>query len=81
MSKHNAALSSATQYAMPPELSGIWGAEYLNTKLPLSTLLREGYSVKMKKNSRNLFSYLLFHFNRQYNLVVLFPKLVVTYNI
>ena len=30
-----AALSSATQHAMPPELGGKWGTECLNTRFPL----------------------------------------------
>ena len=42
------ALSSATQHAMPPELGGKWGTEYLNTRFPLPTLLCAGYSVKQK---------------------------------
>ena len=32
----SAALSSATQHAMPPEIDGKWGTEYLNTRFPLS---------------------------------------------
>ena len=42
-----AALSSATQYAMPPELGGKRGTEFLNTKFPLPTLLCAGYNVKL----------------------------------
>ena len=45
----SAALSSATQHAMPPEIGGKWGTECLNTKFPLPTLLCAGYSVKLKK--------------------------------
>ena len=39
VSRHRAALSSATQHAMPPELGGKWGAECLNTRFPLSVKL------------------------------------------
>ena len=49
MSKQSAALSSATQYATPPELGGKWGTRCLNTRFPLPTLLCAGYSVKLKK--------------------------------
>ena len=42
----SAALSSATQHAMPPEIGGGWGTECLNTRF---TLLCAGYSVKLKK--------------------------------
>ena len=42
-----AALSSATQNAMPPELGGKWGTECLNTRFPLPTMLCAGYSVKL----------------------------------
>ena len=45
----SAALSSATQHAMPPELGGKSGTECLNTRFPLPTLLCAGYSVKIKK--------------------------------
>ena len=41
--------SSTTQHAMGPEISGIWGAEYLTTRLPLPTVLYAGYNVKLKK--------------------------------
>ena len=34
MLRKSAALSSATQYAMLPELGGKWGKESLNTKVP-----------------------------------------------
>ena len=43
----SAALSSATQHAMPPEIGKKWGTECLNTRFPLPTLLRAGYSVKL----------------------------------
>ena len=33
------ALNSATQHAIPPELSGKWGTEGINTMFPLPTLL------------------------------------------
>ena len=42
-----AALSSATQHAMPPELGGKSGTECLNTRFPLPILLCAGYSVKL----------------------------------
>ena len=43
----SAALSSATQHAMPPEFGRKWGTECLNTRFPLPTLLCVGYSVKL----------------------------------
>ena len=46
-SRQSAALSSATQRAMPPELDGNWGTECLNTRFPLPTLVSAGYSVKV----------------------------------
>ena len=42
-----AALSSATEHAMPQEFGGEWGMECLNTKFPLPTLLCAGYSMKL----------------------------------
>ena len=42
-----AAVSSATQYAMLPEFGGKWGTECLSTKFPLPTLLCAGYSVQL----------------------------------
>ena len=47
MSRLSAALSSATQHAMPPEFGRKWGTECLNTRFPLPTLLSAGYSVKL----------------------------------
>ena len=47
VSRQSAALSSATQHAMPPEFGRKWGTECLNTRFPLPTLLRAGYSVKL----------------------------------
>ena len=47
VSKQSAVLSSATQHAMPSELSEKWGTECLNTRFPLPTLLCAGYSVKL----------------------------------
>ena len=41
------ALSFATEHAMPLELGGKWGTEYLNTRFPLPNLLRAGYSVEL----------------------------------
>ena len=48
VSRRSAALSSSTQHAMPPEFSGKWGTECINTRFPLPTLLCVGYSVKLK---------------------------------
>ena len=42
--EESAALSSATQHAMPPEIDGKWGTEYHNTRFLLPTLLSAGYS-------------------------------------
>ena len=47
VSRLSAALSYATQHAMPPEFGRKWGTEYLNTRFPLPTLLYAGYSVKL----------------------------------
>ena len=46
----SAALNSATQHTMPPEIGGKWGTECLNTRVPLPTLHCAEYSVKLKKN-------------------------------
>ena len=46
----SAALSSATQHAMPSEIGRKWAAECFNIRFPLPTLLCAGYSVKLKKN-------------------------------
>ena len=43
VSRLNAALSSATQHAMPPEFGRKWLTEYLNTRIPLPTLLCARY--------------------------------------
>ena len=43
----SAALSSATQHAMPPEFGRKWETECLNTMFPLPTLLCTRYSVKL----------------------------------
>ena len=52
VSRQNAALSTATQHAMPPESGRKLGKECLNTRFPLPTLLYAGYSVKLiKKNT------------------------------
>ena len=48
--QESAALTSANQNAMPPQIGGKWGTECLNTRFPLPTLLFAGYSVKLKKN-------------------------------
>ena len=37
VSRLSAALSSATQHAMPPELGGKWGTMCLNYRFPLPT--------------------------------------------
>ena len=52
MINYSAALSSATQYAMPPEFGIKWRTVCLNTMFPLPTLLCAGCSVKLflKKN-------------------------------
>ena len=50
-----AALSSATQHAMPPEFGRKWRTECLNTRFPLPTLLCAGYSVKL------IYFYLFFY--------------------
>ena len=47
MSRTSAALSSATQHAMPPVFGRKWGTECLNTRFPLPTLQWAGYSVKL----------------------------------
>ena len=39
----SAALTSATQHAMPLEFGRKWGTGCLNTRLPLPTLLYAGY--------------------------------------
>ena len=46
----SAALSSATQYAVPLEFGRKWGTECLNTRFPLPTMLCAGYSVKLNYN-------------------------------
>ena len=43
----SAALSSAPQHAMLPELGGKWVTECLNTRFPPPTLLCARYSVKL----------------------------------
>ena len=69
VSKLSAALSSATQHAMPPEFSRKWGTECLNTRFPLATLLCAGYSVKLiyfyfiESLIWIYFSYLKYRFN------------------
>ena len=52
VSRLNAALSFATQYAMPPEFDRKWGTECLNTRFPLPTRLC-AYSVKLIKMVNN----------------------------
>ena len=47
VSRSSAALSSATQHAMPPEFGRKLGTECLNTRFPLPNLLCAGYSVKL----------------------------------
>ena len=54
MSRLSAALSSATQHAMPPEFGRKWGTECLNTSFPLPTLLCAGYSVKLISNHNHI---------------------------
>ena len=55
MLRTSAALSSATQHAMPPEY-GKWGTECLNTKFPQPILLCAGYSVKLKTKHINIYT-------------------------
>ena len=47
VSRQSAALSFATEHAMPPEFCGKWGTVCLNTKFPMPALLYAGYSVKL----------------------------------
>ena len=47
VSRLSAALSSATQHAMPSEFGRKWRTECVNTRFPLPTLLCAGYSVKL----------------------------------
>ena len=47
VSRTGAALSSATQHAMPPEFGRKWGTECLNTRFPLPTMLCAGNSGKL----------------------------------
>ena len=46
VSRQSAALSSAPQHAMTPEIGGKCGTECLNTRLPLPTPPCAEYSVK-----------------------------------
>ena len=55
VSRQSAALSSATQHAMPPEFGRKWVTECLNTRLPLPILLCAEYSVKLIKIKNKLF--------------------------
>ena len=47
VSRQIAALSSATQHAMPPESGRKWGTECSNNRFPLPTLLCAGYSMRL----------------------------------
>ena len=47
---------------MPPEFDGKWGAEYLNTSLPLSTLLQ-----REAENYVHIDLYLLYKLHREQN--------------
>ena len=54
MSRQSAALSSATQHAMPPEFSAKWRTQSLNTRFPLPTWLlcigiqsEAGFNIKV----------------------------------
>ena len=51
VSSRSAALSSATQHAMPPEFGRKWGTECLNARFPLPTLQCAEYSVKLILNT------------------------------
>ena len=42
--------SAAAKHPTSTEFGGKWGAECLNTRLNLSTLLLVGYSIKLKTN-------------------------------
>ena len=69
----DAALSSATQHAMPPEFGRKWGKEYLNTRFPLSVcriqreadlidICRYAYVVQRKLlniKTYNIFKYMI----------------------
>ena len=46
VSRQSTALSTATQHAMLPDLSGMWGTVY-STGFPLPSLLCAGFSVKL----------------------------------
>ena len=37
--RDSAALSSATEHTIPPEIGGKWGTKWLNPRFPLRTLL------------------------------------------
>ena len=50
LSRASAALSSATQHAMPPEIGGKWATECLNTRFPLPTLLIQREAEKNVTN-------------------------------
>ena len=60
VSRQSAALSSATQHAMPPESGRKWGTSVLTLKFPLPTLLCAGYSVGLKFFLRTKQVYSLF---------------------
>ena len=47
VSRQKAALSTATQHAMPSKFGEKWGTECLNTRFPLPALLCAGYIVKL----------------------------------
>ena len=46
-------MSPSTQYAMPPEFGGLWGAMYLKIILPLPNLLYCGMQYEAEKNFYN----------------------------
>ena len=66
MSRLSAALSSATQHAMPPEFGRKWGTECLNTRFPLPTLLCAGNSVKLIKKKSTVSWIHISLFDQQY---------------
>ena len=68
MSRLSAALSSATQHAMPPEFNRKLGTESLNTRFPLPTPLCAGYIVKLIKKKDKKFAQQHSVYIAQYNI-------------
>ena len=64
VSRLSAALSSATQHAMPPEFGRKWGTEYLNTRFPLTTLCTPVCGIQREaKQTNKHYLYLVFTTN------------------